>query len=360
MNKLKLFSVTTALLGMFATSSVIAQVKTEAPPVVEGAEPVTVERIKVHSAAVEGNLMGESADRDVIVFLPPGYAKNKKQRYPVVYALHGYFISAEQWIGEIHVPQTIEGAFASGAKEMIVVFPNSKNAYNGSMYSSSATTGDFENFITHDVVQYIDAHYRTIPNRSGRGLVGHSMGGYGASRIGMKHADVFGSLYLMSPCCLSARDAGPFNAEIQQQLESIKSPAESEKVNFMVRATFAVAAAWSPNPNNPPLYLDLPYKNGEVQKDVISKWAANAPLSFVDQYIGELKKYKAISIDVGDQDGLKVDTEKLHNVLDSYHVANAFEIYSGDHTNHVAFRIQNNVIPFFSKTLCFTECGSSK
>ena len=66
-----------------------------------------------------------------------------------------------------------------------------------------STTGDFEKFIAHDVVAYIDAHYRTIPERTSRGLVGHSMGGYGASRIGMKHPDVFGSLYIMSPCCMS-------------------------------------------------------------------------------------------------------------------------------------------------------------
>ena len=84
---------------------------------------------------------------------------------------------------------------------MIVVLPDSKTVHNGSMYSSSITTGDFEKFIAQDVVTYIDAHYRTIPNRESRGLVGHSMGGYGAARIGMKHSDVFGSLYIMSPCC---------------------------------------------------------------------------------------------------------------------------------------------------------------
>ena len=102
-------------------------------------------------------------DRDVIVFLPPSYAKEKSRRYPVVYALHGYSIGADQWSHEIHVPQTIEGAFAQGAQEMIVVLPDSKTIYNGSMYSSSVTTGDFERFIAHDVVAYIDAHYRTIP-----------------------------------------------------------------------------------------------------------------------------------------------------------------------------------------------------
>ena len=79
--------------------------------------------------------------------------------------LHGYSIGAEQWTHEIHVPQTIEGAFAQGAKEMIVVLPDSKTLHNGSMYSSSVTTGDFEQFIAHDLVAYIDAHYRTIPDR---------------------------------------------------------------------------------------------------------------------------------------------------------------------------------------------------
>src|SRR6185312_8191295 len=185
----------------------LAQVKTEVPAPVPNAKPVKVENIKIHGTALEGNLEGDAVDRDVIVFLPPGYASDRNRRYPVVYALHGYSIGAQQWSQEIHVPQTLEGAFALGAQNMIVVLPDSKTVHNGSMYSSSATTGDFENFIARDVVSYIDAHYRTIPSRNSRGLVGHSMGGYGASRIGMKHPDVFGSLYIMSPCCLSARGA---------------------------------------------------------------------------------------------------------------------------------------------------------
>ena len=133
-------------------AQIAAQVQTLVPPVVAGAKPVTAERIKVHGTALEGNLEGDTVDRDVIVFLPPSYAKEKSRRYPVVYALHGYFIGAEQWSGEIHVPQTIEGAFAQGANEMIVVLPDSKTLHNGSMYSSSVTTGDFEQFIAHDLV----------------------------------------------------------------------------------------------------------------------------------------------------------------------------------------------------------------
>ena len=331
-----------------------AQVQTEVPPVVESAKPVAVERIRIHGTSLEGNLEGDPVDRDVLVFLPPSYAKETSRRYPVVYALHGYSIGAEQWAQEIHVPQTIEGAFARGASEMIVVLPDSKTAHNGSMYSSSVTTGDFERYIYDDVVTYIDAHYRTLADRRSRGLVGHSMGGYGATRIGMKHADVFGSLYIMSPCCLSARPAGPPNTELENAVAAMKVPTDSAKLGFFPRAQLATAAAWSPNPNKPPLYLDLPTENGHPRPDILAKWAANAPLAFVDQYIGQLRRYRGISLDVGDQDGLKTDTITLHEVLDRYGLTHGFEIYSGTHTSRVADRVQNHVLPFFSMTLCFT------
>jgi enterochelin esterase-like enzyme len=334
----------------------LAQVQTDVPPVVSSAKPVTVEHIKIHGTALEGNLEGDAVDRDVLVFLPPSYAREKSRRYPVVYALHGYSIGAEQWSHEIHVPQTIEGAFALGAKEMIVVLPDSKTLHNGSMYSSSVTTGDFEQLIAHDVVAYIDAHYRTIPNRMSRGLVGHSMGGYGATRIGMKHADVYGSLYIMSPCCLSPRPAGPANPEMEKALEAVKTPEDSAKLPFFPRAQLATAAAWSPNPQNPPLYLDLPTKGGQPQPDVLAKWAANAPLAFVDQYIGSLRQYRAIAMDVGDQDGLRIDAGRLHEVLDKYKITNSFEVYQGTHTSKVADRFQNHVMRFFSQNLCF-EAG---
>ena len=349
----KYFCVTVLAIAVGLVSGLTAQVQTDVPAVVPGAQPVTVEHIQVHGTVLEGNLEGDAVDRDVFVFLPPTYIKNKSRRYPVVYALHGYSIGAEQWSHEIHVPQTIESAFAQGAHEMIVVLPDSKTLHNGSMYSSSVTTGDFEQFIAHDLVAYIDAHYRTLPNRLSRGLVGHSMGGYGATRIGMKHADVFGSLYIMSPCCLSPRPAGAGNPEVEKALESVKTPEDSAKLPFFPRAQLATAAAWSPNPKNPPLYLDLPTKDGQPQPDVLAKWAANAPLAFMDQYVGNLRQYRAISIDVGDQDGLRTDTAKLHDALDKYGIANSFEQYQGTHTSKVADRFQNHVLPFFSKSLCF-------
>ena len=333
--------------------SVAAQVQTELPPAVPGAKPVTVQHIKVHGKALEGSLEGDSADRDVFVFLPPSYATEKERRYPVVYALHGYSIGAEQWTHEIHVPQTIESAFALGAKEMIVVLPDSKTVHNGSMYSSSATTGDFERFVSHDLVEYIDAHYRTISARTSRGLVGHSMGGYGATRIGMKHSDVFGSLYIMSPGGLTPRAFGQASLEDEKTITALKSPADSATLPFSLRGVLAGAAAWSPNPKNPPLYLDLPTKDGVPQPEVLAKYSANACLNFIDQYIGNLQQYHGIAIEVGDKDTLGTDAAKLHEALDKYGIANSFEVYSGDHTNKVAYRFQDRVLKFFSQNLRF-------
>lgn len=334
-----------------------AQVQTEAPPVVPGATPVIVQHVRIHSAAIAGNLAGEPADREAIVFLPSGYYQDKDRRYPVVYALHGFFIEAAQWTHEIRVPQTIEGAVAKGSRPMIVVLPNSHTAYGGSMYSSSVTAGDFEQFIVRDVVAYIDAHYRTLPYRVSRGLVGHSMGGYGAARIAMQHPDVFGSVYIMSPCCLSPFDPRRIDPVAEKQLESLKSPADVARLPWYLLPQLADAAAWSPDPKLPPLYLDLPYRNGALQPDVLAKWTANAPLAFIDQYIDSLREYSSIAIDVGDQDPLRFDAAKLHGILDRYGITNSFTIYHGTHTSGVAYRFQDHVLPFFNRTLCFQKCG---
>ena len=351
-----LISVIAAAAGALLGPLVTAQVPTDVPPRVPDARPVTVERITIHGAALEGNLEGNAVDRVALVFLPPGYANERSRRDPVVYALHGYSIGAEQWAGEIHVPQTIEGALALGSRELIVVLPDSKTLHNGSMYSSSVTTGDFERYIVHDVVEYIDAHYRTLPRRESRGLVGHSMGGYGASRLGMRHPEVFGSLYIMSPCCMSARGTGPNGADLEKTVAGMKAPSDSAALPFFPRAQLAAAAAWSPNPKKPPLFLDLPTKDGAPQPEVLARWAANAPLAFVDQYVGNLRQYRAISMDVGDQDGLRADAARLHDIMDAYGIANRFEVYQGTHTSKVADRFQNHVMPFFSGSLSF-EAG---
>ena len=345
------------LCDMYTRASALMLLAAAASAGILAAQPPhgKVERIKVHGKALEGNLEGDSPDRDVSIYLPPSYATERNRRYPVIYLLHGYTDSDDLWFGSkphfINVPTVTDKALASGGtREMIIVMPNAYTAYQGSMYSSSATTGDWETFIARELVSYVDSHYRTLPEAASRGLAGHSMGGYGTVRIGMKNPDVFSSLYILSPCCMSAN----INPRPSPKAEAIHGPADLAQVDFGTKAQFASAAAWSPDPRNPPLYLDLPYKGDQLQPAIVAKWAANAPLAMIDQYIGNLRRMHAIAMDAGDKDEPIASTVRtLDQILTSYDIAHTFEIYPGNHVSGIADRMQTKTLPFFSKTLSF-------
>jgi S-formylglutathione hydrolase len=322
-----------------------------------------VEHIKVHGKSLEGNLEGDSADRDVSVYLPPSYATDRTRRYPAVYLLHGYGGRDDTFNGRLAtLPDSEDKLVASGtAKEMIVVMPNAFSLHKGSMYSNSVTTGDWETYIAGDLVAYMDSHYRTIPNRMSRGLAGHSMGGYGAVRIGMKRPDVFSSLYLMSSCCLTAQlNPRPESMAAAEAIKTREAAAEAGRGRgFGPSVTLAEGAAWSPNPNNPPLYLDLPIKDGKVQPEIVARWAANAPLAMVGQYIPNLKMYHAIAIEVGTKDGLLATNKELEETFTRFGVVHTYEEYEGDHTNKVFERIEQKALPFFSNNLSFATKTSN-
>ena len=355
------------LLLAFAILNVpaIAQTKASAENFPKG----SLDRIKVHGAALEGNLEGDSADRDVVVYLPPSYERSPNRRYPVVYFLHGYGVGVEAYVKMLNLPTLADSAIAAGSKEMIIVMPDAFTVYSGSMYSNSPTTGNWEGFISHDLVQHIDKHYRTVADRNSRGLSGHSMGGYGTIRIGMKHSEVFSALYPMSSCCLMNNAAPmPPNAKTAPaQAKTPPAPAQNKPgtppaakegrggANPFANVPFAQAAAWAPNPANPPQFFDMPIKDGEVQPLVAAKYAANSPLVMVDQYVPSLKKYNAITMDVGDKDTLKSMNVELDQELTRLGVTHGFELYDGDHGNRVAERFQSKLLPFFSQQLRFSK-----
>jgi S-formylglutathione hydrolase FrmB len=318
----------------------------------------TVERIRVHGPSLDGNLSGDDATRDVYVYLPPSYSRDAARRYPVVYFLHGYTATAEAYVRYLDLPQAADAAVAAGARETIIVLPDAFTAWSGSMYSSSPTTGDWENYVASDLPAYIDAHYRTLARRESRGLGGHSMGGYGTVRIGMKRPDAFGALYAMSSCCLLIDPARGGDAVMRAARERAgaegaaqPAPERANPAAGFANALSAQAAAWAPNPANPPHYFDLPFKGGELDAAVAAKWLANSPLLMADQYVPSLKRYRAIAIDVGDADPLGADNVSLDATLTRLGVAHAFEQYEGDHGNRVRERFATKVLPFFSQYL---------
>ncbi len=139
-------------------------------------------------ASLVGNLSKDSADREVFVYLPASYDSRKNHAYPVVYFLHGILAKRQNYVDSLHLPTSIDNAIRDGKlPEMIFVLPDAMTPYSGSMYSNSVTTGDGRPTSPPTLVGYIDTHYRTLAKREARGLAGHSMGGYGTIRIGMKH-----------------------------------------------------------------------------------------------------------------------------------------------------------------------------
>jgi len=314
----------------------------------------TVEMIMVHGKSLEGNLEGDSPDRQVYVYLPPGYATEKSRRYPVVYFLHGYWATPEFYWKMMDMPATADKVMNGGAvHESILVFPNAHTIYDGSMYSNSPTTGDWETYITRDLVSYVDGHYRTLANRDGRGLAGHSMGGYGTVRIGMKYPQVYSSIYAMSSCCLMNDPSAqrPPASQPAARGGSADKGGNAPPPNVFANVFNAEAAAWSPNPKNAPKFFDLPIEGDKVRPEIAAKWIANSPLAMVGAYVSNLKEYRAFMMDCGLQDGLVTSNKELDASLTELGVPHKFETYEGDHLNHVKDRFEASVLPFFSENL---------
>lgn len=335
----------------------------------------SIEKIKVHGVSLEGNLEGDPAEREVFVYLPPSYASQPNRRYPVLYFIHGYGATAEAYWKLMTVPATADKLMGAGTvHEMILVNPDAHTIYDGSMYSDSPTTGNWEAYITHDLVSYIDSHYRTIADKDSRGLAGHSMGGYGTLRLAMKYPNVFSSIYAMSSCCLmnnpgAGRGGRAPAAPAPQTAASSDTTAARSGANAapgrgrgngFANLIYAEAAAWSPNPMNPPKFYDLPNQDGTLRPEIAAKWVANSPLAFVDQYISNLKTYHAIAMDVGDQDNLAASNKQMDEALKQAGVVHTFEIYEGNHGNRVKERFETKVLPFFSENLKVQAARSSR
>lgn len=316
----------------------------------------TVLRVRVHGTSLEGNLEGDSPDREVSVYLPPGYKSDSQRRYPVLYMLHGFTETDLSYFAtdaRTNIPVSADRTLDAGtSRQMIIVTPNAMTVYGGSNYSSGATTGDWEAFVSHDLVSYVDRHFRTIPRAAARGLAGHSMGGYGTLRIGMKHPDVFSALYVLSACCISRTSNIPDTPEEMAEFEAFtERPEDYTQIPSGIRTAVAAAASWAPDPAKPPLYYDSPVKNGELQESVIARMTANRPLAMIDQYIGNLRRQR-IAFDVGDQDtNIAANLTELDRVLTTYRVPHTFEVYEGNHTNRIPERFEKEVLPFFSAHL---------
>ncbi len=319
---------------------------------------------RLYSAALE-NQGGENPTRRVTVYLPPGYESNE-DRYPVIYYLHGFTWSDSLQIAVTHFDNLLDRAIATGKiRPVIVVMPNQHTLYRGSFYTNSSLTGNWADFTAQDLVSYIDKNYRTIPSRESRGIAGHSMGGSGSIKIGMLFPDVFSSVYALSPAVLGlVKGLGPgyIGYKRAQQINT-REELISGWNEFDANAVVALGRAFSPNPNKPPFYADLPYTySGDsviVNYQALKLWKENMPVEMADDYVSNLKKLKALKLDWGRNEqfnyvveGSKAFSQKLET-LGINHYA---EEYIGNHGNKLWTddgRALNDMLPFFDTYLKF-------
>ena len=320
-------------------------------------------RETVHSSSLEGNLLGDSPDRQVTIYLPPSYDNGDNLSYPVVYLLHGYTGDHNSWaggyVGDILYP--MNSWLRDGkAGEMILVMPNSYNKLQGSFYTNSVTTGKWEDFIARDLVLYIDSNYRTLPQRESRAVIGHSMGGYGGLKLGLLYPEVFGCLGGMA----GVYDVGDWitsRESMWANASNIKTWAQFYSLGWQEKSPFAWNAAFVPNPDNPPFYCDFPlvYTDTEPRKvvnnqDVYDRFMAHDILRMAEGYVTSLSGMEAIYIDCGvnDQFNLIEDARKLHDKLLSLGVDHIYREFSGDHTNHV-MTSTGDALEVFSNAMAF-------
>jgi S-formylglutathione hydrolase FrmB len=326
-----------------------------------GAASASVREVTIHSAALQGNLAGDSADSMFAVYLPPDYEAGSA-RYPVIYLLHGIADTSAIWTKQWDIPGMLDTLIAAKKiAPVIVVMPNARTRLLGSYYVNSPVTGNWADLIANEIVGYVDAHFRTLAKPASRAVVGHSMGGFGAIEFGMARPDVFGVVYAISPCCLAAtEDIGYGNQAAWKTALGFRTlddvAATLEKGDFYPVAIVGFLSATAPDPAAP-LHVAFPMRSarGELLPNdpVYTRWRDALPLGQVEARRDNLRKLAALRIDVGLDDQfahIPPSAIDFSRALAVNRIPHVFDIYRGEH-HQVRDRMAAIMFPWVTERL---------
>jgi len=315
--------------------------------------------LTLHSRALEHNLLGDPADQPVSIALPAAYAQNPERRFPVLYFLHGYIDATTRHQAAELFAGALDRLIAAGqAQPFIMVFPNGINKLGGGFYANSSTTGNWDDYVTRDVVGYVDSHYRTLATPEHRAIAGHSMGGYGALTLAFRHPDVFGYVYAMDPCCTDLiGDTGASNLawwKIAQMQSTADVPAALHSGQFFAAADAAMDAALAPDAKSKTLG-DAPFVpvNGQLRTDprVYAEIAMKMPANMVFADLPNIARLHGIYIEYGAQENFShivLGAQELSERLSQAGISHTLEVFHGDHANHIVERISGHLLPWVS------------
>ncbi|MFT3726474.1 MAG: alpha/beta hydrolase-fold protein [Terricaulis sp.] len=318
--------------------------------------------VQIPAPSLQGNLLGTPTVQAGSVYLPPSYGRGHK-RYPVLYLLHGYTDTHAVWLNFVHIKAVMDRAIAAHRiPEAIVVMPDEVDVLGGGFYRNSPVGGRWEDFIADDVVHFADTHYRTLPGPGGRGLIGWSMGGYGAIHIAMARGGVFAAAYGVSPCCLApVEDLGSGNGTARH-LFDLHTQADVQAAiaanDYYTMAGIALLSAFSPDATAQPLHVRFPFKlsdealvpNPPAYDDYVGQFAVNQ----IAQSRAVLLGLRAFGFDYGYGDQyahIPVAARMFAERLSEARIPYRAEGYEGDHHDHVAQRLEAVVLPYIANAL---------
>lgn len=328
-----------------------------------------LERKEMKAASLENNPAGESANRMVSVYLPPGYDKSGT-RYPVIYFLHGFSTSDTDITGWFQLQKMMDSAISAGhTRRVIVVVPNSDTKYRGSFYTNSSM-GNWADYITKDLVNWVDQQYRTLPSASNRAITGHSMGGNGSLKLAMQNPQVFSMVYALSPAVLNWHGDFNLNNSAFKRLSKLQADPnlknavdsiykEDNWQSFYSGVYAAMGIAYTPDPSRKAFPVAFPVTyigdSAVYHPDRIQKWEDNFPYFMIDNHLVQLKKLKAIKLDWGRNEEfshIPVTALAFSKKLEAYGIEHEAEEYIGDHGNRIGGfqgRFFTEVLPFFER-----------
>ncbi len=350
------------------------------------------------SKILADNPLGDPHVRKVAAWLPPQYdgaaVAGRGRRFPVFYDLVGFTGSGLAHVGWKPFGDTVAERAARLVHERkmgpaILVFPDCFTCLGGNQYVNSPAIGNYADYLTREIIPFIDREFRTLPDRSHRGCFGKSSGGYGAIVHGMKYpqhwgavADHSGDAYFdfvyrhdwpntlneLAKYREPKRRAGPYDARAEAARNGLAAGEDDGRVRRFLAAMWGkekltpaeghaimnvcMAATYDPDPRVE-LRFRLPFhlETGELIAARWKRWLANDPIHMVRRHARELRSLRGIYIDCGwrDQYHIHYGTRILSQRLAAAGIRHTYEEFDDNHSD-IDYRM-NVSLPFLYHAL---------
>jgi len=344
------------------------------------------------SLVLAGNALGDPQRRKLPVWLPPQYDQpgQEQQRYPVLYDLAGFTGSG---LGHVNWKNFGENVIERAARlihegkmaPMILVFPDCFTALGGNQYINSSALGDYADYLTQELVPFVDAQFRTLASRDHRGCFGHSSGGYGAMVHVMRYPETWGAaanhsgdayfdfvyrnawadtLNTLARHAEPQRREGPIDiaalelgcdeglddGRVKRFLEAFWKSNKAKNVDTLMNV--AMAASYDPDPAAPNGFrLPFNLETGELLPQRWQQWLRHDPINMVAGHLDALRSLKGLYIDCGwaDQYQIHFGCRILSKRLTAHGIPHVYEEFNDNHSG-VDYRLDHS-LPFLSQAL---------